>query len=99
MPDGISELHQAIGQEALALAGDSGWHRLRIECLLDGRSTDILFACDDATAETGYVTRMGRLPELFVRLADAMQGPGNARWTRCAATVEPDGAFRFAFSY
>lgn len=99
MPEGISECHEAIGQEALRCAGSPGWRALRIECLLDARSTDILFARDEGPGQEGYVTSVGRLPELFLRLSDLMERSGGARWTQCDVVIEPGGAYNFAFTY
>lgn len=90
---------EAIGHEAAACLTGIGWQSIRIECLLDGRSTDLLFEYVDEAGKTAYATKVGRLPELFIALADLMRRDGQKAWTRCDFTLDAAGHYHASFAY
>lgn len=95
----LKACHDAIAQEALACLPDTGWQSVRIECALDGQSTDILFEYVDRGGTLSYVTRQGRLPALFITLSDLMCSSGAARWTVCHFAMTSDLRYQLAFHY
>lgn len=93
------DCYQAIGSEAAAQIPDPDWRSLRIECTLDGRSTDMLFEYVDAKGQTAYVTRVGRLPEFFVALAPLVSTPEKGLYKVCRFGMDPTGQYKVDFEY
>lgn len=93
------ECYQAIAQEASSLMTGQQWREFRVECELDGNSTDMLMEFVGADGKKGYVTQSSMLPEYFVALAQLVSTPEKGLYKVCRFSLTPDGRYKVDFDY
>jgi hypothetical protein len=93
------ECYEAIAREATSLVAQRDWKEIRIECELDGNSTDMLFEVVDAKGNKDYSTQPSRLPEYFFELARLVSTPEKGLYKVCRFSLKHDGKYAADFDY
>jgi hypothetical protein len=93
------ECYQAIAQEIASLMAGRQWREFRVECELDGNSTDMQMEFVNADGEKDYLTQSSRLPEYFVALAPLVSTPDKGFYKVCRFSLAPDGRYAVDFDY